>query len=494
MKEDGIIEQSKVESEILLIVPPDRSYDRRLPLGIMQISSYLTSKGFNNHICDYKGITQDEGMNKIKKFILDNKPKFVGMSCFITELPIMKELCEFIKKHNKDAVVIIGGPYPTERPDHFIEKKVMFDYLVLGEAEESFYELIKEIKEGRDGKNLNGISYIKGGKLIKNPERKEIQNLDDIPLPAYEKVDMKYYTEPNSWTIRGVYLSSLLVFTARGCPYVCKFCTVRDRRPRMMSPAKIVDHLEILSKQYKIDAIQFGDDTFTLYKWRVYEIFKLLKERNIKLIFGIQTRADLLDEELVKFLKENGVIQVNMGIESGSDKMLKVVDKRVTVERIRQTAEICRRLGMRMSAFMMINIPGETKEDIEASMKLVKEAKFNVTQWSIYNPYPGTDLGGELDLEDLNVISKYPSKESMELIEKKYKYAAYPESLENMLAYIHSQTFNVRNVKMIMGGDYIPSFFRFISFMFDSNYYKQLGSSKRKLDYITSMKSQFLGL
>ena len=493
MKED-IAEQTQVLPEILLIVPPDRSYDRRLPLGIMQISSYLTSKGFENDVCDYKGITQEEGMKKIKKFILDNKPKFVGMSCFITELPIMKELCEFIKKQDKNTVVIIGGPYPTERPDHFVEKEVMFDYLVLGEAEESFYELIKEIKEGKDGKNLSGISYVHEGKLIKNPERPEIQNLDDIPFPAYEKVDMKYYTQPNSWTIRGVYLSSLLVFTARGCPYVCKFCTVRDRRPRMMSPAKIVDHLEILAKKYNVDGIQFGDDTFTLYKWRVYEIFKLLKERNIKLIFGIQTRADLLDEELVKFLKENGVIQVNMGIESGSDRMLKVVDKRVDVARIRQTAEICRRLGMRMSAFMMINIPGETKQDVEESLSLVKDAKFNVTQWSIYNPYPGTDLGGELDLEDLNVISKFPSKESMELMEKKYKYATYPESLADMLAYIHSQTFNVRNVKMILGGDYIPSFFRFVSFMFDINYFKKLWASNRKLDYVTSIKSQFLGL
>lgn len=482
------------KGDILLIVPPDRSYDRRLPLGVMQISSYLTSKGFDNVILDFKGITKELGMEKIKAEIKNTKPNFVGMSCFITELPIMKELCEFIKQENDKAVIIIGGPYPTERPEHFVEQKINFDYLVLGEAEESFYELIKEIKEGRDGKGLAGIAYVKEENLIKNVSRPDIQNLDDIPFPAYDKVDMKYYTQPNSWTIRGVYLSSLLMFTARGCPYVCKFCTVRDQRPRMMSPKKIVDHIELLAKDYKIDGIQFGDDTFTLYKWRVYEIFKLLKERNVQLIYGIQTRADLLDDELVKFLKENGVIQVNMGIESGSDRMLKVVDKRVTVERIRQTAEICRSIGMRMSAFMMINIPGETEEDIEASLKLVKEAKFNVTQWSIYNPYPGTDLGGELDLEDLNVISKFPSKESMELMEKKYKYATYSKRLGDMLTYIHSQTFNVRNVKMIFGGDYIPSFFRFISYMFDGNYFKKLWTSKRKFDYVTSMKSQFLGL
>ena len=92
------------------------------------------------------------------------------------------------------------------------------------------------------------------------------------------------------------------------------------------------------------------------------------------------------------------------------------------------------------------------------------------------------------------MISKFPSKESMELMEKKYKYASYPDRVGDMLAYIHSQTFNVRNVKMIFGGDYIPSFFRFVSYMFDLNYFKKLGSSKRKMDYLTSMKSQFLGL
>ena len=212
-----------------------------------------------------------------------------------------------------------------------------FDYLVTGEAEETFYELIKEIKEGKDGKSLKNVVYVQEGKIVKNPERPEVQNLDLLPFPAYDKVDMDYYCRPNAWAIRPVYISSFNIFTSRGCPYNCNFCvahTIFGRRVRFMNPQKVVEHIEYLVQKYKIDAIYFGDESFTVSKERIYEIFNLLKKRNIKILFGCQTRVNLLDEELLKFMKKNGCIQIDLGIESGSDKMLKVINKGIDVKTI----------------------------------------------------------------------------------------------------------------------------------------------------------------
>ncbi len=482
-------------SDTILIVPPNRSLDRRLPLGIMQISSYLGHKGFDNTILDFKNVSEEDAAKKIREGIIKNNPRFVGISCFITEMPIIKDLCDFIKQNNKNTCIIIGGPYPSERPSHFIEMGIPFDYLTIGEAEITFYELLKTLQENADVGAVAGLAYKdEVGDLVFTQKREDLQNLDELPFPAYDKVDMEFYLKPSSWTIRGVYVSGVLMFTSRGCPFSCKFCVVRERKPRLLSPEKVADHIEYLVKNYKIDGIHFGDDTFTLNKERVRTIFSLLKQKGIKLIYGIQTRADLLDEELIKILRDSGVIQINMGIESGSERVLTIINKKIKLEKIRETSKLCKKYNIRIAAYMLINIPGETFEDIEASLRLVNDMKYNVVQWSVYSPYPGVAFGVELDLDDMNTISRFPSKEAFDILERKYKFGKYDKTIKEVLDYIYSKTFNVRNFKLLLTREYIISFFRFISFLSNKHYLLVMLLSKRKTNYAKDFLTQFNAL
>lgn len=488
---------SSKNEEILLIVPPNRSYTQRLPIGLMTISSYLRSKGKDNTILDFKGISNNEAFKKIKEAILNKKPKFVGITCLISEVGIVKNICDFIKDYSKNTIIIIGGPHPTICPEHFIDRNVRFDYLVIGEGELTFYDLIKSIEEKCNTDNIKGIAYAKNSKLKFTASRELIKNLDELPLPAYDKIDMEYYCRPNVWAIRPVYISSFSIFTSRGCPYNCNFCvahTIFGRGVRFISPEKVADHIEHIVKNYKVDALYFLDESFTVNKQRVYDIFKLLEEKGIKLLWGCETRVNLLDEELIRFMKEKGCIQIDFGIESGSDKMLKIMNKQVTASQIINAGNMCKKAGIRQLANMMVNLPGETLEDIDISLKLVNDMKYNIVLWNTYTPFPGGNFGEKIYLEDVDILLEYPSKATFELLEKKYKFGKYNKKITEILDYLYMNTFHPKHLKLSLKPSYWASVLRTVSFLFDHRYILQLLKSKRKMSYITNIFKQKISI
>jgi len=483
----------KMEKEILLIVPPTRSYTQRLPLGLMYISSYLESKGEKNDILDFKGISNDLAYNKIKKKIIEIKPEFVGITCVVSEVNIVNDMCEFIKNNSSETIIVIGGPHASICPENFIERGIKFDYLVLGEGEITVYELIQTLKEEGNVNNVEGIAFIKAGKLVKNKPREMIHNLDELPFPAYDKVDMKYYCRPNVWAIRPIYISSFMIFTSRGCPYNCNFCAahaVWGRKVRFMSPERVVAHIEYVIKNFDIDALYFGDESFTVSKQRIYDIFNLLKRKNIKILFGCQTRVNLLDEELLKFLKNNGCLQIDFGIESGSDRMLDIMNKQTNIEMSAKIAKICRKIKLRHFANMLINVPGETLDDIEKSLQFVKDMGYNSVIWNVYCPVPGVNWEITLDMDDLDTFNNYPSKEAFELLESKYKFGKYKQSIIMMLDYLYSNTFHPKHFKLSLQPYYYRSIYQSISYVFDIRYILQLVKSKRKMEYIINLFKQ----
>jgi len=479
--------------EIYLIVPSSRSYTQRLPIGLMMISSYLSSKDKENRILDFKGISNKEAYRKIKEEIIKFQPKFIGIACFVSEIELVKDICEFVKENSKESQVIIGGPHPSICPHHFVDRGVKFDYLIIGEGEHTFYELIHALQTSKNIDEVKGVAYVNSGKLKFTKPRELIQDLDSLPLPAYDKVDMKYYCRPNAWAIRPIYISSFNMFTSRGCPYNCNFCvahTIFGRKVRFMSPRRVVEHIEHVIKNYQVDALYFGDESFTVSKKRIYEIFNLLKEKKIKILFGCQTRVNLLDEELLRFIKKNGCIQIELGIESGSNKMLEIINKQADVETAIRVGKICKKIKLRVLTNMMINLPGEELADIETSLDIVKKMGCNIVLWNVYTPFPGVNFGKTLDDEDLNLMLQYPSELTLDLLEKKYKFGNYKKSLSEVLDYLYSNTFHPKHIKLKLKLSYWRSFFLMISFIFDIRYLLQLLKSKRKIQYVTNLFNQ----
>lgn len=481
------------KNDLFLIAPPTRSLTQRLPYGLLYLSSYLESKGEKNTILDFKGVSTKEAYNKIKQKILEEQPKFIGITCTIFEMDIVKDMCDFIKNNSKKSIIIIGGPSPSICPNHFIEKNINFDYLVIGEGELTFCELIKNLRNPKNVENIKGIAYLKSGKLKINDPRELIKDLNQLPFPAYDKVDMDYYCRPNVWGIRPIYISNFTIYTVRGCPYNCNFCvahTIWGKRVRMMSPERVVEHIEYVLKKFKVDAFQFGDESFTISKERIYKIFNLLKEKNIKVLFGCQTRVDLLDEDLLKFLKKNGCIQIDFGIEAATDRMLKIMNKQTTVERAVKVARGCRKFKIRQVANMLINLPGETIGDIETYLKFVKDMKYNLVCWNVYCPYPGVNWGKKLDIEDLDMILRHPSDETYDLLERKYKFGDYDKPIKEIVAYLYKNTFHPKNLKFSLELNYWRSMFSCISYIWDLRYIIQILKSKRKMQYVTNLLTQ----
>jgi len=479
--------------DILLIAPPSRTTTQWLPFGLMHLSSYLSSKGEDNDIIDHKVISEALAFEKIRARLYAEKPKFVGITCMVSEIEIVKRLCALVRKESPGSVIIIGGPHPSSSPQHFVEFKVPFDFLVIGEGELTIHELVTELRAGRPVDSIRGIAYLSGGALKTNAPRPLIADLDALPFPAYDKVDMKYYCRPNVWTIRPVYISSFNLFTVRGCCYNCSFCveyTVFGRTVRKMSPERVADHIEHVIAKYRVDAIYFMDELFTLSKERIYKIFGLLRAKGVRIVYGCQTRVNLLDEELARFMSENGCLQIDFGIESGSERMLEAMNKKTDLKKITAAGEICCRTGIRHLANMLVNLPGETLEDLEASVELARKMKYNFVLWNVYIPFPGADFSRSLELEDFSTIMKYPSKPAIDLLEKKYKFGNYAKTLAEVLDFLHRNTFHPTRMKLTLNPSYWKSMYHVMSFLFDRRYVGALLRSRRKMEYFTNLFKQ----
>lgn len=478
-------------SNILLIAPYTRSFTQRMPLGLMYISSYLTAHGEENSILDFKGISEDEARNKTEKALIELKPSFVGLTCLCSEMETIKQLTDFIKLNLPESIIVIGGPHASSSPQHFLEMEIFFHFLVLGEGEMALLELISCLKNKSNIEDVQGIAFVVNSEIKYNTPRPLIEDLDVLPLPAYDKVDMNYYCRPNVWAIRPIYLSALSIFSSRGCPYGCKFCVefaVFGRRVRYVSPEKVIEHIKFLIDNYKIDALFFFDEAFTLSKEHVKKIFRLYKENNLKILWGCQTRINLLDEELLSIFKANGCIQVDFGIESGSDKMLKIMNKGLTVEKIVEIGKLCNKTGVRHLANMLINVPGENMEDIEMSLSLVNRIKYNVVLWNVYIPFPGVSIGKSIGAQELSIMQD--ASQALNLLETKYKFGNYTETLQSILNRLYSLSFHPKHFKVSFHLSYWTSFVRLFSYLFDPRYIRAILTSKRRKEYFKNLFNQ----
>jgi len=241
---------------------------------------------------------------------------------------------------------------------------------------------------------VNGIAYKKNGSIEFTKPRSPPQNLDKLPFPAYHLVDMNKYIK-RSFAIRGLWLKCGWVVTSRGCPGRCIFCAttlMHGRKVRFRDPTKVIDEIEYLKNRYDIEGFYVLDDTFTLNKQRVLKFCDELKKRELNLKWACQARANTFDLEIGKAIKNAGCVQVEFGVESGSDKVLSTLKKNITVEQTKRVFEICKMLGLRTMANVMIGNPNEFLEDIEKTKKLVKQLNADHTSFFFTTPYPGTEL------------------------------------------------------------------------------------------------------
>lgn len=372
-----------------------------VPLGILYISAYLEKNGFENKVFD----STFSSFELLKKHLLDFKPDAIGIyTNLMTKLNVLR-IVEFIKSNSEisQCKIILGGPEGRNHIDNFL--KYGADFIVLGEGEETMLELIRSIDNNETNySSIKGIAFYNSNNVCINPERNKIKNLDELPLPNRKKVNLQLYFD--AWKQKHG-TSTISINTMRGCPYTCKWCSraVYGQTYRRRSAKAVVDEIVWIQENYQVDSVWFVDDVFTIsHKW-LDEFKNEITSRKISMPFECITRADRLNEEVLLNLKKSGCFRVWIGAESGSQRVIDLMDRRVEVNQVRNMIQLAQAIGIQAGTFIMVGYPGETEADIYETVHHLKVSNPDLFTITVAYPIKGTPLYTQIEN---NFINKLP--------------------------------------------------------------------------------------
>jgi radical SAM superfamily enzyme YgiQ (UPF0313 family) len=386
----------KLYKRVLLIPTHMELHTRSLPLGPAYIAGVLEKEGYKVRVYDTPPYQKSNLIDFIKKF----RPDIIGISCMT---PSFSKACEMAKeiKANFDLPIVFGGIHPTAMPVQTLENDFI-DFVIPGEGEYTFLELVRALSGEMKLSDVLGLGYKESKKIIMNSPRPMLENIDSIPFPSRHLFSKWYFQRQPS--IRGQWFRITNIIGSRGCPFNCSYCASKvmfGRRVRFNSPERLVDEMEHVVKKYNLDGVSLSDDTFSVDKNRVIEICKLIKERGLRMKWRVQMRVDTVTDEIAKELRSAGCVQADLGVESGSPRILKILNKGTTPEQAVNALRILKKHGIKTCATFMIGNPTETREDIEMTRQLAHKINADYTQFYITTPYPGTPMY-------LDIIKKDP--------------------------------------------------------------------------------------
>ena len=435
-------------ARVLLVNPPFyrllNSHYNANSLGIAYVASYLNSRGHDAWLYNADFLNRNsyvkqkqifEGFDNYKKFfenenhelwqesvnkIIEFKPEWIGFTSYTANITAIDIISKKIKQKNPSIKQVIGGVHATL--DHEILNKLpSIDYSIQREGEHAMCDLV----EGKEPKNITGVVSRGENELIYNFDADVIKNIDDLPLPERDKFwglsnDEKLMVDVS-------YICSI-----RGCPYRCNYCASpahwKRNKTQYRSPKSIIDEMKHVKKQYwemekKYDfsassntkskneliiednaTIYFVDDIFTVHKERIKQILHMMIDEKLEMKWKCEARTDHLDEEICYLMKKAGCIRVKLGFESGSDRILKMIEKDETTDDMRNGAKLLRDASVPYTGYFMAGFPSETDNDLRQTIEFAKEIKADYYSLSILAPYYGTkmyydmiEVGFELD-------------------------------------------------------------------------------------------------
>ena len=370
--------------KILLVCTPFESPAHQVgasyPLGIASLGAVLEQEGHTCIVKDYLFQDWQKIKPEISELIKIEKFDCVCISCMTTNRIACFDLVKLSKKINPSMKVIMGSCHATIAWNQILQNFPV-DFIVLGEGERTIVELLNhpERKE-----NIRGIAYLENGKIIKTEPRPPIKNLDELPFPKHT-----YFRDRIEKTKRA------FMITSRGCPFNCTFCSSsaywgKWRRQRTVE--NVIEEIKQLKKDFPmIEKIYFNDDEFLINKEWLFSFCKEIKKFNIR--WECPGRVSSVSEELIKAMKEAGCERIGFGVESGSLKILQSIKKEITPEQTIKAYEICKKYDVKAGMFLMVGLPGETKETINETIKLLKQtrnAEFRIP--SIFQLFPGNQI------------------------------------------------------------------------------------------------------
>jgi len=336
--------------------------------------------------------------------IADFRPSLIGLGClFSGQFPDVLNFSGKIKEVFKTTPIVIGGMHPTIYPAEILANCPSIDWVVIGEGEESVLQLVNTLSdESYDFDKVDGFAYRRNGKVIVNPKRRLISNLDDIPFPAYDLINLPdYYHDTSGWhNPKNLPINmSIPIISSRGCPMHCTFCCmfmVMGHRQRCRTPEKVVDEIEFLYQKYGHRHFSFMDDNLTLNRIHILEICNEIIKRRLNIQFetpnGISTGT--LNEEVLDALVSAGLVRVSLAIESGSDFIRnEVMRKRLSRDKIFEIIRLTKKhRALYVRTFFIMGMPEDTRETLEETYEMLKEIDIDKPIVTNLMPFPGTKV------------------------------------------------------------------------------------------------------
>jgi radical SAM superfamily enzyme YgiQ (UPF0313 family) len=325
---------------------------------------------------------------KLDEMLDHMKPDLVGITSMTSNFPAAEYIAKFVKLRCPESLVVMGGVHATFMHREILAETPEADIIVRYEGEFTMAELAATLENGRSLKEVNGISFRDEGRIISNPDRERIEDLDCLPFPAHHLLEPKIkkyfmYTSPP-------------VLTTRGCPFSCIYCSTmafHGRKYRTRSVTNVVLELEYLIDHYKVDKVSFIDDNFTMQPIRVFALCQEMKKRGLSIKWGCNARVDQVNEEILKVMKEAGCRDVFCGIESVSQRALDIVKKGYRVQQARDAVKMAEKLGIRTHCSFVLGLPGESKQTLKRMVQFVDETKPSGRALpNLLKIFPGTEL------------------------------------------------------------------------------------------------------
>jgi radical SAM superfamily enzyme YgiQ (UPF0313 family) len=355
------------------------------PLGLAYLAAVLDQDGYEIRIIDCPVCQMDH--EKLKADLVSFEPSLIGIGSMTPTIESAFKSASVAKEACPDAKVVIGGPHVTFRDRETLAEEPAIDVVVRGEGEVTLLELAKQLPSLTKLENIKGVAFRKGDQIIQTPNRLHIQDLDELPRPAYKYIPIEKYR------ILGRKL--LPIMSSRGCPFQCSFCVASQMFGagfRARSPKNVLDELEWLRDEYGAEGISFQDDTLTFDRKRILEICNGIIERKIHLPWGCGTRADVVSKEVLAKMKKAHCDEVCFGVESGCQKIRDALKKRVSTEQIENAIKWAKEAGIFVTLSLILGYPGETKETLQQTLDFVRKVEPDDVWLCHATPYPGTEL------------------------------------------------------------------------------------------------------
>jgi len=390
---------------LLFIVPPLSAKERYgklasgstdMPmLGFLTLSSIAKGLGYEVSLLDCPTLNYDNGdiLSHINKY----KPQIVLVTSTTVAISNAGRMLEIIKQNYPEILTVLGGVHITCLPVQTMRNLRAIDIGVIGEGEDTLPELLEAVKSQEALDLIKGIIFRRNTETVTTAPRPFFRNLDSLPYPSWEMLPslISNYS-PSPHTIKR--LPSVSLVTSRGCPGQCKFCyNYAGNKIRGFSAKYVIEQIKYLISTYGIKEIFFMDDNFLVLRKRLREICEQIITDKIDLTWSCVGRVDGINPEILELMHRAGCWQIGYGIESGSNEILGILKKQVTIEQIDNALSMTRKAGIQSKGFFMIGNPGESLETMEQTVRFLKRANLDALHTTFYTPFPGSPFYEEIE-------------------------------------------------------------------------------------------------